>query len=158
MYAAFDLTYDYDIWPLWQAAVRGHAPVGRYLEMLRFQNCIYPANHVKMRCVENHDQPRIMALARMPSLFDIDKVNWGRYELQPYLTALAGLKKDPALLDGRFVLLDDAPAIQAAWQWPGASLYGVFNTSGAEGTVAVQLPGGTYTDLLSGDAFRVRRG
>lgn len=157
--------------------------------MLRFQDCIYPANWVKMRCVENHDQPRIMALApsrpqalartafqafnqgafliyagqeaaatHRPTLFDVDRIEWGEYELQPYLTALAGLKKDPALLNGQFVLLGAEPAIQAAWHWPGASLYGVFNTAGAEGTAAVQLPGGTYIDLLSGDAVRVRRG
>jgi glycosidase len=63
LYAAFDLTYDYDIWPIYQAAVVGEAPVGRYLEMLRFQDAIYPANYVKMRCVENHDLARIQRLA-----------------------------------------------------------------------------------------------
>lgn len=66
LYAAFDLTYDYDIWPIWQAAVQGAVPVTRYLEMLRFQDCIYPTNYVKMRCVENHDQARIMQLAPTP--------------------------------------------------------------------------------------------
>lgn len=63
LYAAFDLTYDYDIWPLFQRAVQGTASVDRYLEALRFQDCIYPVNFVKMRYVENHDQPRIMAFA-----------------------------------------------------------------------------------------------
>jgi len=63
LYQAFDLTYDYDIWPIWQAAVLKKLPVRRYLEMLVFQNAIYPADAIKMRCVENHDNPRIMALA-----------------------------------------------------------------------------------------------
>jgi glycosidase len=63
IYHAFDLTYDYDIWPAWQAAVTGETPVSRYLEMLRLQDSIYPANYVKMRCVENHDQARIMRIA-----------------------------------------------------------------------------------------------
>jgi glycosidase len=63
LYRAFDLTYDYDIWQIYQAAVTGRVPTVRYLEMLLFQDCIYPANYVKMRCVENHDQPRILALA-----------------------------------------------------------------------------------------------
>jgi glycosidase len=63
LYQAFDLTYDYDIWPIFQAAVRGQVPVARFLEMLRFQDCIYPANFVKMHYAENHDQARIMALA-----------------------------------------------------------------------------------------------
>lgn len=67
LYQAFDLTYDYDIWPIWQAAVVGQAPVGRYLEMLRFQDAIYPGNFVKMRCVENHDQLRIQRLAPSPN-------------------------------------------------------------------------------------------
>ena len=63
LYRAFDMEYDYDIWPLWQAAVTGAEPVSRYIEALRLQDSIYPANYVKMRCVENHDQARIMALA-----------------------------------------------------------------------------------------------
>ena len=63
IYRGFDLTYDYDIFPIWQAAVRGEVPVARYLEMLRFQDAVFPANFAKMRCVENHDQARIMMLA-----------------------------------------------------------------------------------------------
>lgn len=63
LYNAFDLCYDYDIWPVFLQAVRGKLPVLRYLEMLMFQDCIYPANYVKMRCVENHDNLRIMKLA-----------------------------------------------------------------------------------------------
>jgi glycosidase len=63
LYEVFDLTYDYDIWPIWQAALKGKVPVLRYLEMLEFQKGIYPTGFIKMRCVENHDNPRIMALA-----------------------------------------------------------------------------------------------
>jgi glycosidase len=63
LYQAFDLTYDYDAWPSWQAAVRGDAPLARYLEFLRLQDGIYPSNYAKMRCLENHDQPRILAFA-----------------------------------------------------------------------------------------------
>jgi len=67
LFAAFDLEYDYDIWPIFQAAVTGAEPVSRYLEMVRLQGCIYPANYVKMRCVENHDQARIQRLAPTPN-------------------------------------------------------------------------------------------
>jgi glycosidase len=189
LYRAFDLTYDYDIWPLWQAAVKGKAPVARYLEILRFQDCIYPGNYVKMRCVENHDQPRIMAFAssrqqalawtafqafnkgafllyagqeagatRRPSLFDVDKVEWRDFPLAPFLTRLAQLKKDPAQQEGQFVLFDGAPVIQAAWAGPGEGLYGVFNVTASSGEVAVHLPDGVYTDLLSDEPARVRGG
>lgn len=61
--ACFDLAYDYDIWPIWQAVVTGKEPVGRYLEMLRYQYAILPENFIKMRCVENHDQARVMKMA-----------------------------------------------------------------------------------------------
>lgn len=189
LYAAFDLTYDYDIWPLWQAAVRGQVSVARYLEMLRFQDCIYPENYVKMRCVENHDQARIMRLApgreqalawtafqafnrgafliyagqesgaaHTPSLFDRDPLAWGHYELAPFLTTLAGLKKDPALREGQFVLLAAEPALQAAWVHPTAGLYGVFNVGVASGEVAVHLADGVYPEVLGGAEVRVHGG
>jgi hypothetical protein len=189
LYRAFDLTYDYDIWPIFQAAVQGKVPVSRYLEMLRFQDAIYPANFTKLRYVENHDQARIMALApsraqalawtafqafnkgafliyggqeaaavHAPSLFDIDKVAWGDYEVQGFLATLARLKKAPALRSGQFVLLTDEPAVQATWHAPGASLYGVFNVGAASGAVPVHLPDGEYTDMLSATAVRVQHG
>lgn len=189
VYQAFDLTYDYDIWPLWHAAVTGKVPVSRYIEMLRFQDAIYPASYVKMRCVENHDQRRIMALAptrpqalawtafqafnrgafliyggqeaaatHTPSLFDADKVAWGDYTLQPFLTTLARLKKHPAMVEGQFTLIDGEPAIQAAWQRPADGLYGVFNVNALHGPVATHLPDGVYSDLLGGAPVEVSKG
>jgi hypothetical protein len=189
VYAAFDLTYDYDIWPIWQLAVQGKLPTRRYVEMLRFQDSIYPANYIKMRCVENHDQARIMRIApsrgqgiawtgfaafnkgawliyagqesgnkHTPSLFEIDKVDWGDYSLQPMLTRLAKLKKDPTIVNGKFVIIQSDPAIQAVWELPGNNLYGVFNTSGKQGYVLVNLPDGIYQDVLTNEMVHVRNG
>ncbi len=62
LYQAFDITYDYDIFPIFQAAVTGKVPVSDYLMMVRFQHSIYPQNSVKMHFVENHDQRRIISL------------------------------------------------------------------------------------------------
>ena len=189
LYAAFDLTYDYDIWPIWQLAVQGKVPVRRYVEMLRYQDCIYPETYIKMRCVENHDQARIMRLApsraqgiawtafeafnkgpfliyagqesgtkRAPSLFEIDKVDWGDYSLQPFLSKLAKLKKDPAQVQGKFVVIQADPAIQAVWEFPKKNLYGIFNTSGKSGYIMVSLPDGTYRNILNDDQVVVRGG
>ncbi len=187
LYSAFDMTYDYDIWPIWQLAVQGKVPVRRYVEMLRYQDCIYPANYVKMRCVENHDQVRIMRLAptraqgtawtafeafnkgpfliyggqesatkHTPSLFDVDKIDWGDYSMQPLLCRLARLKKDPAQVQGKFVIVQADPAIQAAWEYSDKSLYGIFNTSGKAGYIMVSLPDGTYRDILNDGQITVR--
>jgi len=60
LYTAFDLTYDYDIWPIFQQVAQRKMPVKRLLEMYRFQHAIYPAGYIKMHCVENHDQDRIL--------------------------------------------------------------------------------------------------
>ena len=189
IYNAFDITYDYDIWPIWQLAVQGKVPVRRYTEMLRYQDCIYPENYIKMRCVENHDQARIMRLApskaqgmawtafeafnkgpfliyggqesaakHTPSLFELDKVEWGDYSLQPFLTRLMKLKKDPAQVNGKFIVMQADPAIQAAWEYPGKSLYGIFNTSGKTGYIMVNLPDGTYRDILNDGQVSVRGG
>ncbi len=179
VFRAFDMTYVYDIWSIWQAAAVGKVPVARYLEAVRLQDCIYPGNYVKLRYVENHDQPRVLdtvpdrarALAwtafeafnkgafliyagqesgatHLPSLFDVDKVAWGDYALQPFLTRLAHLKKDPAQVAGEFVICEAEPAIQAVWQHADGNLYGVFNVAGAAGDVTVHLPDGEYVNLL----------
>jgi 1,4-alpha-glucan branching enzyme len=189
LFKAFDMTYDYDLWPIWQLAVQGKVPVRRYTEMLRYQDCIYPENYIKVRCVENHDQARIMRMApsraqgmawtafeafnkgpfliyagqesavkHTPSLFEIDKVEWGDYNLQPFLTRLAKLKKDPTQVEGKFVVMQADPAIQAAWEYPGKNLYGIFNTSGKAGYIMVNLPDGTYRDILNDGQVLVRGG
>ncbi|MBK8988516.1 MAG: alpha-amylase [Chloroflexi bacterium] len=63
IHQAFDLSYDYDIWPTWVTAVTDPTAVPTYISLLQFQAGIYPAHTIKMRCVENHDQPRIMRQA-----------------------------------------------------------------------------------------------
>jgi hypothetical protein len=189
LYNAFDITYDYDIWPIWQLAVQGKVPVRRYVEMLRYQDCIFPVTYVKMRCVENHDQARIMRMAptknqaiawtafeafnkgpfliyggeesgtkHTPSLFDTDKIDWSDYSIQPTLSRLARLKKDPAQVHGKFVVIQADPAIQAVWEYPENHLYGIFNTSGKSGYIMVSLPDGTYRDLLNDGQVTVRGG
>jgi glycosidase len=186
VYSAFDITYDYDIWSTFLAAVTGLIPVSRYLEMLRFQDGIYPENYVKMRCVENHDNHRIMYLAptkeqgmawtafqafnrgafliyagqeagadHKPTLFDTDKVDWGNYELQPFLTKLAKMKKDPVLQSGKFRIHSTEP-IQASWISPEGNLYGIFNVTNSVGEIEVQIPDGVYTDEIYGSSISVR--
>jgi hypothetical protein len=98
------------------------------------------------------------AVKHTPSLFEIEKVDWGDYNLQPFLTHLTKLKKDPAQVDGKFVVVQADPAIQAAWEYPGKSLYGIFNTSGKSGYIMVNLPDGTYRDILNDGQVSVRSG
>lgn len=189
LYTAFDLTYDYDIWPIWQAAVRGDEPASGYLEALRMQDCIYPGNYVKMRCVENHDQLRIMKLAstakqarawtalmafnkgaffvyagqesgarRRPTLFDIDKVDWGEYREMDFISRLMEMKKAEAMQQGHLIWTTAEPVVQAVWCNGDDSLYGFFNVGGVDGDVEVLLSDGTYKNLLDDSIVRVYGG
>lgn len=59
LYDAFDMEYDYDIRECFDRYLRGEVALSSYLELLNYQEGTYPENYNKMRCLENHDQPRI---------------------------------------------------------------------------------------------------
>lgn len=189
VHEAFDLSYDYDIWPVWEKAVKDPTMLPHYASLLWFQQGIYPAHTIKMRCVENHDQPRIarrapsraQALAwtafqafnegafliyagqesentHTPDLFDIDKVKWGAYSAQAFLTRLCHLKKHPAQINGQFTLLACQPTLAALWQAEGEGLYGVFNVTGETAVMPTPLPNGVYVNLLDDRQIEVRDG
>ena len=189
VYRAFDMTYDYDIWPVFKQALNGQAHFGRYLEMLLLQDGIYPATFIKMRCTENHDQPRIMASAptreqalawtafeafnkgsfliyagqeaaasHTPSLFEIDKIEWQDFPLQPFITSLARLKKDDALIAGKFQLIENRDTLQAVWQTEQGGLFGVFNVQNLAGETIIPLPDGDYRNELDGKMISIANG
>lgn len=59
MYSVFDMAYEYDIQPYFDAYLRGKRPFRDYLEALSRQEEIYPSDYVKMSNLENHDFQRI---------------------------------------------------------------------------------------------------
>ncbi len=101
MYAAFDIEYQYDLWSIWQAAVDCQVPVGRYLEMLRWQDSTLPGNYAKLRFVENHDQYRIMYFAptRAQALAWTAAMACSRGPLLIYAGQESGLRKWPSLFE-----------------------------------------------------------
>jgi cyclomaltodextrinase / maltogenic alpha-amylase / neopullulanase len=62
IYQAFDLAYDYDVQPYFEAYLQGKRPLKDYLEALQRQEQTYPANYVKLKNLENHDVERIAKL------------------------------------------------------------------------------------------------
>jgi glycosidase len=58
LHAAFDLSYDYDGRQELEEAWRGEKSLGYYLRHLEVQEALYPADAVKLHCLENHDQAR----------------------------------------------------------------------------------------------------
>ena len=58
LYRAFDVSYEYDVYPDWIEVLKGRLPLSRYLEKLNEQETVYSGNYVKLRFLENHDRPR----------------------------------------------------------------------------------------------------
>lgn len=58
IYQAFDITYDYDINDEYLGYLKGECKLEEYIKRLELQESIYPDNYVKLRFLENHDQPR----------------------------------------------------------------------------------------------------
>jgi len=64
MFRAFDMEYDYDVREVFDRYLAGECALSNYMDVLNFQECLYPENHIKMRCLENHDQPRICSFVK----------------------------------------------------------------------------------------------
>lgn len=67
LYQAFDITYDYDGRECLERYWRGQGDLSEYLRYLYLQETLLPANAIKMRFLENHDQPRAAQTISSPS-------------------------------------------------------------------------------------------
>lgn len=75
MYSAFDICYDYDVHNYFKGYLSGEYPLKEYISRVVQQEYIYPDNYVKLRFLENHDQPRASSL-----IHDEDKLKiWTAY-------------------------------------------------------------------------------
>ena len=66
MFRAFDMEYDYDIREVFDRYLKDECHLSNYMDVMNFQECLYPGNYNKMRCLENHDQPRICSFVKDP--------------------------------------------------------------------------------------------
>jgi glycosidase len=112
LYQAFDVSYDYDTFLYFKKYKSGEISFSQYLEKVRMQEYIYPANYVKMRFIENHDQAR----ARRWLAVKEDLYNWTTfYYFQQGLTLIYGGQEtddiiSPSLFDSDpvdWTLLDE---------------------------------------------------
>lgn len=62
LFQAFDMTYDYDVNGDFKKYWQGQETVQDYIDLLQRQDTLFPANYIKMRLIENHDNPRMMSL------------------------------------------------------------------------------------------------
>lgn len=64
LYEAFDIEYEYDIREIMDRYLKGETALSQWTDAMNMQEAVYPDNYNKMRCLENHDQPRIASFVR----------------------------------------------------------------------------------------------
>lgn len=76
VYQAFDICYDYDVQPYYDGYLKGKYSLSYYVDRLNLQEGIYPQNYIKLRFLENHDNPRVKAL--IPD--EEQLINWTAFQ------------------------------------------------------------------------------
>lgn len=101
IFKAFDCCYDYDVFDITQEVFRGKYSLDVFKKVHTLQTSLYPTNALKLRHLENHDQPRIASLVQ-----DEDAIkNWMAYSFFAkglsfvYAGQEFGDKKHPSLFE-----------------------------------------------------------
>lgn len=96
----------------------------------------------------------------LPSLFDRDIIQWEEEKpLEELMAVLYKLKKHPLMTDSRYevrALPNDI--LYATHQKGNHILAGVFSVRGDKNLIFVDVPEGTYVNLLDGKEFEIHRG
>lgn len=98
-YSAFDLEYEYDIREVFDKYLQGKIALSHYLDMLNYQEGVYPANYNKLRFLENHDQPRIASFL------------WDETALKNYTAMLYFLKGTTLIYAGQEFESEHLPSL-----------------------------------------------
>ena len=115
LYQAFDVCYDYDVYPEFRAYAEGRIPLEAYVGALVKQESTYPEAYVKLRCTENHDRPRTAALFPDPAV-QRNWIAWTFFQTgMPMLYCGQEWAADhtPSLFDADPVAREGAPAHEA---------------------------------------------
>ena len=193
VYRAFDMTYDYDVHNFFEQYMWKEITLKHYLDILMFQDGIYPENYVKLRFLENHDQPRIRsyikdtdALANwtafsyfqkgtallfagqekgfdhLPDLFNKDVVKWNEanVDLTQLIQKLYRFKQDDAVREGAYALQapEGVDVVIGSYIHNEKTIVGIFNLDGGTHVIQVDVPDGSYKNLLHDEEYVVRDG
>lgn len=99
LFDAFDMEYDYDIREVFDKYLKGETTLSNYMDMFNYQEAIYQQNYDKMRCLENHDQPRICHYVK------------NRSDLENYTAFLYFLKGSTLIYAGQEFGCDETPSL-----------------------------------------------
>lgn len=193
LYEAFDITYDYDTYRYYTNYLNGKSDLEKWLEAKRAQEWIYPVNYLKLRFLENHDQPRAhyvfsnidklkiwtafmffekgVALLyagqevlnkHTPSLFDIDKVDWIKenVDFSNYVKKLIKFKKEDFFKEGNYMIMESKKKgiIEARYEYKDKVVVGIFNVEDKIGEYEIEMPDGIYKNIINHKEVKIQNG
>lgn len=94
MHAVFDISYDYDSYEYLKNYFSGKGTLNDYISYINMQSILYPAKAIKLRFLENHDQPR--------AAYMISNIN----KLKNWTTLMFLLKGATLIQAGQEIALD----------------------------------------------------
>jgi glycosidase len=95
----------------------------------------------------------------LPSLFDLDKVNWDGYDISKLIRKMAKIVKADVTVNGVYdlkVIKDDV--IVGSYKSKNEILYGIFNMNHFEGEINLDLENGSYLNLIDDTEIMVKDG
>lgn len=182
-FQVFDVCYDYDIYNIFRDYLKGEVPLSEYARAVNQQESLFPANYVKLRCLENHDRPRAhtvipdekalrnwtaflyfqkgmtmlfngqeVGTPHLPWLFEKDPVDWSsKPDLSGLMAKLYDIKQDPIFANSIYnVKALPRDIILATHSMGDKTIYGIFSARGESSLISIDLPNGTYENLLGG--------
>lgn len=98
-----------------------------------------------------------------PSLFDVDKVDWSTYNengIADLMRKLAQLKKDEIMRDGFYTIEmgDIAESVILKYESQIKKRVAIFNFGLKTGEIRVDIPDGSYVNLLTDASIVVNNG
>ncbi len=95
-----------------------------------------------------------------PSLFDRDIINWDTgKDLTPFLQKLAQIKGDPILTDSCYkVSVQPHDVLVAVHHSSAGKMVGIFSMRGESSLTPVDMPDGSYQNLITGEMVEVHGG
>jgi cyclomaltodextrinase / maltogenic alpha-amylase / neopullulanase len=184
MYEVFDIQYAYDVWHIQREYYLGNRTLQEFVEGMKFQEFYLPINANKLRFLENHDQDRFAKYglniqmhtammfflkgtalvyagqealnAHTPSLFDKDPIDLSNPGISDLISVLASIKKDPIFADGSYDIKAIDDCFVGSYTAGSRKLMGVFNFK--EETISIDLPDGSYENLIDGKLLEVKNG
>lgn len=94
-----------------------------------------------------------------PSLFDKDIVNWNGTNISPLITTLGKLVKEDIFAYGIYnIIVTDIDVFIGSYEYHNKKVMGLFNVGLEKGTITIDIPDGSYTNLIDDSEFVVKDG